>query len=728
MADADDRPLERRLFNLESAGLTGHAHDVIDLSLPPAPRADFRLRLYGVPTRPRSQPARTAQLAQIRAKTFAEVRKATVTPKWRSIGPDTIPGVIGSNASGNVSAIAVDLADGDHLLVAGSAGGTWESRDGGMSWNPRGDAEATTSIGALVFHPTDHDVVYCATGDAQGLDFLGVGLLHSTNGGRNWSTLCTTPFEGVGFFDLKVLSSGHLYAGTINGLYVSHDGGATWARLRKKLTWSVAVAAGPGRPQVLAGCSDGVFESDDLGENWTEIDLPGAPNIDLWRVAVAIAPSDASVAYAWAAYAEGKKGENGWVNGVHRVYKRERGKWSRRTEFVSPKLRADHNWVLAVSPTQPSRVYCGHIQLFRGDLGATDKWTPLSFVDGNYHIHPDFHAIAFDPRDSDIVYAGCDGGLFRATDAGVTWKHLNHGLVISDVRGLAHDLGSSRLLAGLQDNGSIRRIGRHQWESVMGGDGGNCAIKRADAQVMVATKFGISPAWSESGGTAGSFERRLPPGAEVEASAFYAPLAYTADNGSTFAIAGTALHITVDDGKTWDQRGYPGPVVVKATAMHIPTFNTIYVGLADGRVIRTHWAAGSSWGACVALASHRAGARVTDLFVHDDSIWLTSNKDGIGRVFHSGDGGKTWADRSGGLPDVAIYSIALDLRHPRMWVGTDCGVWESRDHGATWTPFNTGLPNVLVTQVLFHAPMGLLRAGTRSRGAWEVAVDGWPTH
>ena len=722
MADADDRPLERRLFNLDSAGLTEQAHDVIDLALPAGARASFRLQRYGVATRPAPRPGRREQLAEIHAKAFAEVRKADTTPRWRSIGPDTIAGVNGSNASGNVIAIAVDPSNPTHLLVAGSAGGIWESRDAGASWAPRGDDQATTSIGALAFHPTDSNVVYCATGDGQGMDYLGVGLLRSTDGGRSWTTLCTAPFVGHGFFDLKVLPGGHLFAASGKGLYVSGDGGVTWVQQRAKKTWSLAVASGAGRPQLLAGCEDGVFESNDLGVHWTQIHLPFAAEI--LRVAVAISPSDASVAYAWAAYAEATDS----APAVHRLFKREHGQWTRRQEFNYPKLRAVHNWVLAVSPTQPNRVYCGAIHLWRGDIGAETHWTPLTYVNETYRIHPDFHAVAFDPRNSDIVYAGCDGGIFRSQNAGVTWEHLNHGLVISDFRGLAQDLGSSMLLAGLQDNGSIRRIGRHTWESVKGGDGGDCAIKRADPRVMVVTNTHITPAWSESGGAAGSFVRRLPPGTDSEASAFYAPLEYTADNGSTFAIAGVALHITRDDGKTWDQRSYPGPVAVKATAMHIPAFNTIYVGLTDGRVIRTHLVlTGSAWSSCAALASHRAGAVVSDLFVHDDSIWLTSNKDGIGRVFHSGDGGHTWVDRSGGLPDVAVWSIAVDLRHPRMWVGTDCGVWESRDHGATWTPFNTGLPNVVVKQVLFHAPMGLLRAGTCSRGAWEVAVDGWPT-
>ena len=182
-----------------------------------------------MPTRPPARPGRRELVAETHAKAFAELRKAEVTPKWRSIGPDTIAGVNGSNASGHVSAIAIDPSDHLHLLVAGSGGGTWESRDAGASWTPRGDDQATTSIGALAFDPTNSSIVYCATGDAPGRGYLGVGLLRSTDGGRTWHTLCTAPFNGIGFFDLKVLPGGHLFAGTTNGLYVSADGGVDLA-------------------------------------------------------------------------------------------------------------------------------------------------------------------------------------------------------------------------------------------------------------------------------------------------------------------------------------------------------------------------------------------------------------------------------------------------------------------------------------------------------------------
>lgn len=176
-----------------------------------------------------------------------------------------------------------------------------------------------------------------------------------------------------------------------------------------------------------------------------------------------------------------------------------------------------------------------------------------------------------------------------------------------------------------------------------------------------------------------------------------------------------ALHRTRHD--------YPGVPAVKGSALYIPDEDTIYVGLADGRVIRIHWTSGSQWNSFVTLATPRADAGVSDLHVHGESMWATYRKDGGGRVFHSGNGGDSWVNRSNGLPDLAVNSIAVNLRDPRVWVGTDCGVWESRDHGGSWTPFSRDLPNVLVAQLAFHAPSGFLRAGTRSRGAWEVPVD-----
>jgi photosystem II stability/assembly factor-like uncharacterized protein len=99
-------------------------------------------------------------------------------------------------------------------------------------------------------------------------------------------------------------------------------------------------------------------------------------------------------------------------------------------------------------------------------------------------IHPDQHAIAFDPLDPNIIYAGNDGGIFRSLDAGTTWQSLNDGLAISEVEYLTQrpdDPGW--ILAGLQDNGTIRRQGDQSWAQVAVGDGGDCATNMADPDV-----------------------------------------------------------------------------------------------------------------------------------------------------------------------------------------------------------------------------------------------------
>jgi hypothetical protein len=77
---------------------------------------------------------------------------------------------------------------------------------------------------------------------------------------------------------------------------------------------------------------------------------------------------------------------------------------------------------------------------------------------------------------------------------------------------------------------------------------------------------------------------------------------------------------------------------------------------------------------------------------------------------------------------MAVNTVEVDSRNAnRVWAGTDLGVYQSLNLGATWTNFSNGLPNVIVGDLLFHPNAWVLRAGTRSRGVWEIPVDGWMT-
>ena len=293
-------------------------------------------------------------------------------PQWRSLGPYTIPngqtyGSLRVNVSGRVAAIAVDPSRPAHVLCGAANGGVWESFDRGASWAPRTDYQATTAVGAIVFDPTTPLTVYCGTGEGNWWSWLGVGILRSTDGGTTWSTLCTAPFVGQGFYDLRVDPANrlHLVAATTGGLYVSTDGGVTWTRRRTSTTWAVAFGTG----EILCASGDGIFRSTDGGTTWTAVSLPGSPG-GFNRIAVAIAPSNPTVAYAW--------GANG---ATAYLWRRASGTWTAASSLPAGLStgQAWYDWYCAAAPDRDNEVYLGAIEAYRGDLsGTTWTWTVTS--------------------------------------------------------------------------------------------------------------------------------------------------------------------------------------------------------------------------------------------------------------------------------------------------------------------------------------------------------------
>jgi hypothetical protein len=651
-----------------------------------------------------------------------------VGPQWESLGPWTVPngqtyGASRVNVSGRVSSIAVDPSDGAHVLVGAANGGVWESRDRGASWAPRSDYAGTTAIGAIAFDRRNPTTVYCGTGEGNWWSWLGVGILRSTDGGRTWSQHCTNPFVGQGFYDLIVDPGDgmHLLAATTGGLYVSTDGGSTWTRRRTAITWSLSMhPTGGATAEILAASSDGLFASTNGGTNWTAVTLPGSPAA-FSRLAVALAPSNPTIAYAW-----GASGSTAYL------WRRSGGIWTAITTPTGVSInQAWYDWYLAVAPDRDSQIYCGAIDSHRGDLsGTTWTWTNLSSKPaGGESIHPDQHAIAFEPGNPNMIYIGNDGGLFRSPNRGVNWVHCNNGLVITEFEYHAQSLGTSRwLIGGTQDNGTERWTGSPIWDHIADGDGGDCGVNRTNPQTVFHTYYGMSPERSTSGGDFGSWTWIAPSLPAGEGSPFYPPFECSAGGGDTIAMAGVALYVSRDNGANWTRVAFPS--AASATAMFIPNTNAVYVGVSDGRILRTTWS-GSAWSGFTTLTTPRTGAFASDLQVdtaNTNSIWATYRTMNGGRVFQSTDGGTTWTDRTAGLPNLPINAIEVDTANPsRIWVAADLGVYESRDSGASWTGFSNGLPNAYVGDLVFHPYARVLRAGTRNRGAWQIPVDGWQT-
>lgn len=659
------------------------------------------------------------------AETLSTTPPSPTGPNWRSLGPGTIPngqtyGAARTNVSGRISSVAVDPGNVNHLLAGGAHGGIWESRNRGLSWDPRTDNAATLTTGAIAFHPTTPATVLAGTGEGNWWANFGTGILRSTDGGLTWATLSTTPFVGQGFYDL-VFDRGtptRVYAATTGGLYVSTNSGATWTRRRTATTWTVAVA--PSGAEALAACSDGLFRSSDGGVTWTAVTLPSPP-ANFARLTVAIAPSDPTVAYAW-----GASGSTAYLA------RRAAGTW---TAIGSPTgvnvAQAWYDWFLAVAPDNAGQIYCGAISAHRGDLsGTTWTWTDIaSKPSPGQSIHPDQHAITFEPGQPQVVYIGNDGGLYRSPDRGATWQHLNTGLEITEFEYIAQDLGSSRwLLGGTQDNGTERWTGSPTWLHSQDGDGGDCAVNRTDPRTVFHTFYGMGIERSASRGDWGSWAWLPPSIPSGESALFYPPVESSATNGNTVAQGGGALYVSRDNCANWTRLAYPAAGT--ASAMYVPTADQVYVGTTDGRLFVTRWN-GTAWGALTALATPRANAWISDIHVDptdQNRIWVTHTTPNGGRAWRSTDGGTTWGDRTAALPNLPLNAVEV---HPgnrdRVWVAADLGVYQTVDGGASWQIFSSGLPNAFVGDLLYHRHARVLRAGLRNRGVWEIPVDGWMT-
>jgi photosystem II stability/assembly factor-like uncharacterized protein len=194
-------------------------------------------------------------------------------------------------------------------------------------------------------------------------------------------------------------------------------------------------------------------------------------------------------------------------------------------------------------------------------------------------------------------------------------------------------------------------------------------------------------------------------------------------SGPVVAKAGVTLFVSDDSALHWTEVAF-GAGDDEASAVVIDSPSCIFVGTVSGKLYRIRRAAdGWSQATVVPLNTPRSGY-VSDVVPLSASvIWISYSAFGNGHVFRSTDGGQRWANRSGNMPDIPVNAIVVDPRdHLRLFAASDHGVYETRNSGTRWADFSNGLPNVVVGDLILHERRRVLRAGTRSRGAWEVRI------
>ncbi len=672
-----------------------------------------------------------AALARKRELTPAFAASAQL-PVWQPLGPSSIPHgqTYGKGrgskppVSGRCTGVIVDPANSDRIIVASAGGGLWTSVDQGASWRPLTDDQPTLSIGALAAAPNAPNMIYAGTGEGNNWSPQGMGLLRSSDGGLTWKYVPSAALMGRAIFALAIDPDNplHLLIATTVGLFESKDGGDNCSMRLSATCWDVSIHPRKSN-QVFAATAHGLRQSSDGGSSWRAVALPGmSKKTQFTRMAVRHAPSKPDVAYVSACD----------TSSVAHLWRKGSARSNFAIEVIPRALRdagnlsqAWYDWCLGVSPDNPDLLFWGVVDLYRGAraAGGAWKWHVISSRSSGTSIHPDQHHVAFDPGDPKVVYACCDGGLFRSPDRGASWTSLNRGLAITEFEFLTQlEADPAWIIGGTQDNGTLGNAGTLVWNQIALGDGGACGTDESSG-LCYHSYNGIGIERAAVDGPPFHWTDVSPPAPDNYDALFYPPLAV---DGPCVARAGISVFVSTDSAATWVQISLPPRANGKpdqCSALVFATPQRLFAGTVGGRLFRIECRRGAWSNAAVIELASPHKSYISDIVPAGKSLWVSVSTFGAAHVFRSDDMGASWINRSGNLPDIPVNALVVDPADlSRVFAATDHGVYQTLDAGASWSGFSNGLPNVIVGDLVMHEPARLLRAGTRSRGAWQVAV------
>jgi photosystem II stability/assembly factor-like uncharacterized protein len=339
-------------------------------------------------------------------------------------------------------------------------------------------------------------------------------------------------------------------------------------------------------------------------------------------------------------------------------------------------------------------------------------------------------ALAVDPTDPDIVYAGTQlGPLFKTTDGGESW-HALHGFPTGSVGSLAIDPAHPRTLyAAVSYAGVYRSLdGGETWKAVWTNinEWVEAGI-RIDSRGFVYVLFGRGLLRSQDGGESWRWNR--PTGSRLTSLALD-PI----QPGVLYVAPDIGPIVRSDDaGRTWRRFGRPFAQSSLVTSFAVEPGRRqqrrVHVSTSQGLLRSLD--GGFTWQASVELQDRQADRVIAAGGVLYALLERRTTWEGRGSLLRSLDGGETWEPAGAGLSAMSFSALAVAPSDPRtLYVGpTQQGVFRSRDGAETWTRASRGLAPLDVLRLATDpARPGRLLLATLGAGVLTT-VDGgatWP--
>jgi photosystem II stability/assembly factor-like uncharacterized protein len=681
--------------------------------------------------------------------------------RWRMIGPFR---------GGRVNAVTGVVGQPDTFYFGSVGGGVWKSLNSGRTWTPIFDSTNVASIGAIAVAPSDPNLIYVGTGEADMRDSIayGNGVYKSIDAGKSWTHAGLENTKQIGRIIVDpnnpstvfVAALGNAYAPNPDrGVYRSRDGGATWQKVlfKNNDVGAIDLAFDPVDSRVIYatlwnvrrppwfiytpanGPGAGIFKSVDGGSTWNEIS-EGIPFEGRGHIGIAVAPTNRNRLYA---VVDAKEGGVFSSNDAGATW----------TRLSSEKRLWDRGWYFEkvnIDPKNADIVYVMNTSVYRS-TDAGKSWTPIKGAPGG----DDYHQLWINPEDPKRMIVASDQGAIVTVDGAATWSswynqptaQLYH--VAADYRfpywitGAQQDSGA----VGTPSRSNHSDISNRDWEGLCaGGEAGYTAPDPLHPEIL----FGetVSRCNVLTGETKNvTPERGATPGQLRHA--WTQPLVFSQADPHALYYANQFLYKTTNSGESWTQisddltREDPGvpPNLNEAAAADAPAnkrrgviytiapsplrASTIWIGTDDGLIHLTKddgktWQnvtppTMTSWSKVVMIeASH---FDVNEAYAAVERHQLADYEP---HIYRTHDSGKTWTEITKGLPaGVYVQTVKEDpSRRGLLFTGTERTVFVSFDDGDHWQSLQLNLPPASMRDIDIHDDD--LIVASHGRGFWVI--------
>jgi photosystem II stability/assembly factor-like uncharacterized protein len=601
----------------------------------------------------------------------------------------------------------------------------------------------STVFASIAINPADSSEIFAGSGDPNRVPSAAttIGIWRSARTGRrgSWRRIFPeNPEDQIIIFRLRVDPAWphNVYAATSKGVFVAirHGKRFSWRQLgglSDPTTDMVIDFSAQPRLAYAGVYGRGILKFD--GKQWNEsnqgLPFPG----QISSVALALAASQPEILYARIV-----------SDGSTRVYRTTdaASTWNDLGPMAPGPADASYkgyNNTIEVDPTNPSAAYGGGASIFR-TIDAGKSWYDISGGDSRsdykLQVHPDQHAIAFDPLNAKIVLIGNDGGIFRSTDTsmpGWHWTNISHGMINTEFLNLTSQEATPSLLAGgSQDNCIEITFGNRTWYQYGSCDGSYVAVDAQNSDTLYALLGdSLSEFTNPVPGTAGSgrsIDWLSPEGISVTppivTDAILPGRALAAGQGKRQVLLATA------DGIHWKAVSpylEDGASISALAIAPSSRFQTFYVGIqgTPPTIWRTmdagkHWHQASN-----GLPSLRPNslAVATD---NGNRVFVAMGGGEGAAVYMTEDGGEHWRPliAQGTRVPPPITGLAIDPKNSSfLYVSTWAGVYRGQitsKGGVNWTRFDDGLPAGLdVNDIWVNRANGILSIASRGYGIYQ---------